>query len=72
MKIDAVKKAMQAHLGYTDEEAGLFMENPRNADVLSKAEALMNKTIVFEVVESHGCASQHKVGIRSISTAPEI
>ncbi|MEJ2719300.1 MAG: hypothetical protein P8182_19570 [Deltaproteobacteria bacterium] len=52
----------QQHLGYTDEEMKTFRENPRNEDVLSKAPALMNKTIVAEVVESHGCNSQHKVG----------
>jgi hypothetical protein len=61
MKIQEMEKMMQAHLGYTDEEAKLFVENPRNTDVLTKAEALMNKTIVFEVVESHGCASGHRV-----------
>jgi len=52
----------QKHLGYTDDEMKRFMENPRNADVISKAPALMNKTIVIEVVDSHGCNSQHKVG----------
>jgi len=55
-------KLMKARLGYTDEEIKIFRENPRNDDVLSKASALMNKTIVLEVVESHGCNSQHKVG----------
>ena len=60
---DVVKwKIMKAHLGYTDEEMKVFRENPRNDDVLSKAPALINKTIVLEVVESHGCNSQHKVG----------
>jgi uncharacterized repeat protein (TIGR04076 family) len=39
-----------------------FRENPRNEDVLSKGRALMNKTIVVEVVKSHGCNSQHKEG----------
>ena len=63
MKLDkTVWDAMQARLGYTDEEMKLFQENPRNEDVMSKAMALMNKTIVFEVVKSHGCNSQHKVG----------
>lgn len=52
----------QKHLGYTDEEMKKFRENPRNEDVLSKAPALMNKTIIAEVVDSHGCNSQHKVG----------
>lgn len=55
-------KLMKSHLGYTDEEMKLFRENPRNEDVLSKAPALLDKTIVLTVVESRGCNSQHKVG----------
>jgi uncharacterized repeat protein (TIGR04076 family) len=54
----------QQHLGYSDEEMALFRADPRNAEVLAKAPALMQKTIVAEVVESHGCNSQHKVGDR--------
>ena len=53
---------MKERLGYTDEEEKVFRENPRNDDVLSKVPALMNKTIVIEIVDSHGCNSQHKVG----------
>ncbi len=52
----------QKHLGYTDDEMKTFRQNPRNEDVISKAPALMNKTIVVEVVDSQGCNSQHKVG----------
>lgn len=55
-------KAFQDHLGYTNDEMKLFKANPRNIDVLSKTPALMNKTIIAEVIESHGCNSQHKVG----------
>jgi uncharacterized repeat protein (TIGR04076 family) len=55
-------KFVQNHLGYTDEEMKKFRENPRNEDIFSKAPALMNKTIVAEVVESHGCNSQHRMG----------
>jgi uncharacterized repeat protein (TIGR04076 family) len=55
-------KVFQDHLGYTNEEMKLFRTNPRNIDILSKTPALMNKTIIAEVVESHGCNSQHKVG----------
>jgi uncharacterized repeat protein (TIGR04076 family) len=58
MKWTIIKK----HLGYTNEEMELFRSNPRNEDVLSKAPALLSKTIVIEVVESAGCNSQHKVG----------
>jgi uncharacterized repeat protein (TIGR04076 family) len=56
----------QKHLGYTDEEMKKFRENPRNADMLSKPEAVLNKTIVAEVVESHGCNSGHKAGDKFI------
>lgn len=63
MKItEEMWQLFQEHLGYTDEEMKLFRKNPRNEDVLAKAPALMNKTIIAEVVESHGCNSQHKVG----------
>ena len=67
MKIDeGTRKAIQVHLGYTDEEMELFMENPRNLDVMSKAPALMGKTIVVEVVKASGCNSQHKAGDKFI------
>ncbi len=63
MKLDErTWKTFQRHLSYNDEEMKKFKENPRNEDVLSKSPALMNKTIVLKVVESHGCNSQHKVG----------
>jgi uncharacterized repeat protein (TIGR04076 family) len=55
-------KVMKKHLGYSDEEMATFRTNPRNEDVLSEAPALLDKTIVVEVVDSHGCNSQHKVG----------
>jgi uncharacterized repeat protein (TIGR04076 family) len=64
MKIEELGRIIQTRLGYTDLETEQFMENPRNIDILSKSEALMKKTIIFEVVESHGCASQHKIGDR--------
>ncbi len=65
MKVDeAAWKAIQKHFDYTDEEMKVFMENPRNLDVLSKALLFANKTIIFEVVDAHGCNSQHKKGDR--------
>jgi uncharacterized repeat protein (TIGR04076 family) len=59
---DEMWQAMQSYLGYTNDELKVFRENPRNKDVLAAAPGLMNKTIVIEVVESHGCNSLHKVG----------
>lgn len=53
---------LQRHLGYSDEDMKIFRANPRNEDVLSKTAAMLNKTIVAEVIESHGCDSGHKAG----------
>lgn len=53
---------MKAHLGYTDDEIELFKNNPRNARVMAEAPRMRQRTIVFEVVESTGCNSQHEVG----------
>jgi len=58
----AMWKIMKKHLGYTKEEMQTFRENPRNEDILEKVPTLMGKTIVVEVVDSHGCNSQHDVG----------
>ena len=67
MKMDeGTRNMVQEHLGYTDEEMALFMENPRNMDVLAKAPVLMGKTIVATIVEASGCNSGHKVGDRFI------
>lgn len=55
-------KITQKRLGYTDKDLATFKQDPRNEDVLTKGTELVNKTIILEVVESHGCNSRHKVG----------
>ena len=55
-------KLVQKHLGYNDEEMKIFRADPRNEDTLSRGAAMLNKTIIAEVVESYGCDSGHKVG----------
>ena len=63
MKVDEqVWSMVQQQLGYSDQEMSQFRANPRNEEILARAPELMNKTIVAEVVHSHGCNSQHKVG----------
>lgn len=55
-------KMIQRHLGYSDQEMSDFKKDPRNAAVLQSGSELANKTIILEVVESHGCNSRHRVG----------
>ena len=57
-------RIMRRRLRYSDEEMELFQNSPRNEDVLNKSPELMNKEIIIEVVESHGCNSQHGVEYR--------
>ncbi|MFX1393513.1 MAG: hypothetical protein ACFFAH_08055 [Promethearchaeota archaeon] len=52
---------LKKHLGYTEKEIEIWMENPRNQEAILKAPALLQKTIIIKVVESHGCSSLHKV-----------
>lgn len=61
---DRKLKIVQRHLGYTDEEMTKFKGDSRNIDVLAGSSTLINKLIILEVVESHGCNSKHKVGDR--------
>jgi uncharacterized repeat protein (TIGR04076 family) len=61
---EATRNYIQKHFDYDDEEIKAFVDNPRNIDILSKAALFADKTIVFEVVESHGCNSQHRKGDR--------
>ena len=56
---------IKKHLGYTDEEMKVWLDNPRNQELVLKAPvllALLQKTIVIMVVEAHGCSSLHKIG----------
>lgn len=53
---------LQERMGYTDREMEIFMSDPRNIEVLKKVPEIMNKMIVAEVVESHGCYGMHRVG----------
>jgi len=62
MMIKNYASLIKKHLGYTDEEMKVWMDNPRNQEAILKAPALMQKTIVIKIVESHGCSSLHKIG----------
>ncbi len=59
-------RLIQNHLKYSKDELELFKGNPRNEAVLDKGRDLQNKRIIIEVVEAHGCNSQHQVGDKFI------
>ena len=59
---EPVWEFMQGHLGYSDEEMKSFRANPKNAELIAKGMQMMNKEIVFRVIESKGCHSGLKPG----------
>ncbi len=63
---------LQGHLGYSEEEMKTFRDNPKNEEILSKTDVIMSKTIVFEVIKSHGCNCKHMVGDRFVFDASGI
>ncbi len=55
-------KFIKKRLGYNKEEMTIFRNNSSNEKVLNKIPEIQKKTIIVEVVDSHGCNSQHAVG----------
>jgi len=70
MMIKNYASLIKKHLGYTDEEMKVWLDNPRNQEAVLKAPALLQKTIVIKVVESHGCSSLHKIGQKFFFDGP--
>ncbi len=66
---DAIWRFMQKRLGYSDAELETFKSTPRNLKIMERANDLVNKTVIFEVIESHGCNIGHKVGDQFIFSA---
>ncbi|MDD5126685.1 MAG: hypothetical protein PHR43_01075 [Dehalococcoidales bacterium] len=68
MAEDKMVKAWQKFqdiTGYTDEEMAIFKANPRFMKMMATP-AFRTHKIIVDVVESHGCICQHKVGQRIV------
>ena len=57
-------KFIKKRLRYNNEEMAKFRDNPKNEDILDKAPKVQKRTIIAEIIDSHGCNSQHKIGDR--------
>jgi uncharacterized repeat protein (TIGR04076 family) len=55
-------RLIKRRLGYDKEQMESFRNDARNEKVLSAVPTLLSKTLVAEVVDAHGCNSQHQVG----------
>ncbi len=69
MKNLVIMKVLQKKLGYTNEEMDTWKSRDRNREIAAMAPGLLKKRLVLEVVESHGCNSQHAKGDRFVFDA---
>ena len=69
MKELVMMKILKKRLGYTDEEMELFKNRDRNREIVARSPGLLKKRLILEVVESHGCNSQHAKGDRFVFDA---
>jgi uncharacterized repeat protein (TIGR04076 family) len=63
-----ILKRFQKHMGYTDEEMEIFKSDPEKVKMVTETPEFVKCRLIAEVVESHGCHAQHKVGDRFVMT----
>ncbi|NQU64624.1 MAG: hypothetical protein HQ517_10130 [SAR324 cluster bacterium] len=59
----------QKHMGYTDEEMLYFQSDPVKVKMVTQTPDFAKRKIVAEVIESHNCHAQHKVGDKFVMSA---
>lgn len=66
MDLEEKWRRFQNHMGYTQEEVKTLRSNPKYRRMVEDTPQFMTHKIVAEVVRSHGCHSQLKVGDRIV------
>jgi uncharacterized repeat protein (TIGR04076 family) len=69
MEEKEIWRRFQKHMGYTDEEMKTFRSDPQKVRMVTGTPEFAKCRVVAEVIESHGCHAQHKVGDRFVMTA---
>ena len=59
-------KRLQKYLGYSDKEIAILRSTPKYVKMVELTPQFMTHKIIAEVVKSHGCHSQLKVGDRIV------
>ncbi|MGQ9857712.1 MAG: hypothetical protein ACUVS3_03365 [Thermodesulfobacteriota bacterium] len=66
MDLEERWRRLQAQLGYSDEEVQVLRSNPKYRRMVEGTPQFVTHRIVAEVIRSHGCHSQLKVGDRIV------
>ncbi len=68
MEAQEILKRLQKHMGYTDAEMKIFASDPQKVRMVTETPEFLKCRLIAEVIESHGCHAQHKVGDRFVMT----
>jgi len=68
MEAEQILKRLQKHMGYTDQEMEIFKSDPKKMKMVTETPEFVKMRLVAEVIESHGCHAQHRVGDKFILT----
>lgn len=68
MDIEEIWRRFQKHMGYTDEEMKIFRSDPQKVKMVTETPDMVKCRVIAEVIESHGCHAQHRVGDRFVLT----
>jgi uncharacterized repeat protein (TIGR04076 family) len=66
MDIEEIWRRFQKHMGYTDAEMKTFRSDPVKVKMVTETPEFTKCRVIAEVIESHGCHAQHKVGDRFV------
>jgi len=69
MEVEEIWRRFQKHMGYTDEEMQIFRSDPEKVKMVTQTPEFVKCKVIAEVIESHGCYAQHKVGDRFVMSA---
>jgi len=64
MDVEEIWQNFQEHMGYTDAEMRTFRSDPMKVKMVTQTPDFVKCRVIAEVIESHGCHAQHKVGDR--------
>ena len=64
--VEEIWRRFQKHMGYTDEEMKIFRSDPVKVKMVTETPEFTRCRVIAEVIESHGCHAQHKVGDRFV------
>jgi uncharacterized repeat protein (TIGR04076 family) len=69
METEEIWRRFQKHMGYTDEEMGIFRSDPEKVRMVTGTPEFVKCRVIAEVVEAQGCHAGHKVGDKFVMTA---